>query len=118
MCCFHYLCTQRFNIYVRLRPHEAIAALGTILSSTTTKLRSFPYVSRVCGYLLSDQLRRPDGVRGLCTAVFGEDLEEDDLAPLDKLEHISEVLSTVPTSTNPQARVYLSGILEIPLLIH
>ncbi|KAF8490277.1 hypothetical protein JB92DRAFT_3010158 [Gautieria morchelliformis] len=85
-----------------LRPHEAFAALGTILSSIGTKLRGFPYVSRACGYLLSNQLRRSDGVHGLCSAVFGEDLEEDDVAPLDKLEHVSKVLSTVPASATPQ----------------
>jgi hypothetical protein len=37
---------------------------------------------------------------------FGEDLEEEDVAPLDKLEHTSKVLSTVPASSTLQVRIY------------
>ncbi len=38
---------------------------------------------------------RPDGVRGLFAAVFGENESEE--APLDRLLHISQVLGAVPS---------------------
>ncbi|KIJ57123.1 hypothetical protein M422DRAFT_238692 [Sphaerobolus stellatus SS14] len=85
-----------------LRPNEAIAALGTILAQIGPKRRTFPYVAKICGFLLSKQLNRPEGVRGLCTAVFGEGGTESESAPLDKLEHIAKVLSTVPAFTSPE----------------
>ena len=45
---------------------------------------------------------RPDGVRGLCAAVFREDEISEDKAPLEKLEHVARVLSAVPVSVKPE----------------
>ena len=52
--------------------------------------------------LLGKQIVRPDGVNGLYAAVFGEEEVTGDEAPLEKLEHISRVLTTVPPGTHPQ----------------
>lgn len=38
---------------------------------------------------------RPDGVRGLFAAVFGENETEE--APLEKLLHVAQVLGVVPS---------------------
>ena len=38
---------------------------------------------------------RPDGVRGLFAAVFGENESEE--APLEKLLHVAQVLGVVPS---------------------
>ncbi len=38
---------------------------------------------------------RPDGVRGLFAAVFGENESEE--APLEKLLHVAQVLGAVPS---------------------
>ena len=59
------------------------------------------HVHKACASLLSKQLLRPDGLHGLCTAVFGE--EEVFHASLEKLEHIARVLSAVPASMKPEA---------------
>lgn len=52
---------------------------------------------------MAKQLLRPDGVRGLCSAIFGEGRTVDD-ASLDKLEHISRLLSTVPLHMKSEVR--------------
>jgi len=52
--------------------------------------------------LLGKQIIRPDGVDGLYAAVFGEEEVTGDEASLEKLEHISRVLTTVPPGTHPQ----------------
>jgi hypothetical protein len=52
--------------------------------------------------LLGKQIVRPDGVNGLYAAVFGKEEMTGDDAPLEKLEHISRVLTTVPPGTHPQ----------------
>lgn len=48
---------------------------------------------------------RPDGVRGLLAAVFGEG--ESEQAPLEKLLHVSLVLSAVPSTVSPEVCVTL-----------
>lgn len=83
-----------------------MVALGSVMSSTN----SVPHIRRTSGYLMSRQLLRPEGVKGLCAAVFGDSENADDIQ-LDKLQHISRVLITVPAGmvpkvsshTNPQA---------------
>jgi hypothetical protein len=45
---------------------------------------------------------RPEGVRGLLAAVFGEG--ESAQAPLEKLLHVSLVLSAVPSTVSPEVR--------------
>jgi hypothetical protein len=51
---------------------------------------------------LSRQLLRPEGVLGLCAAVFGEGEDSDDNIPLEKLEHVGKVLNAVPTGMKPK----------------
>ncbi|KAF8270653.1 hypothetical protein EI94DRAFT_1722211 [Lactarius quietus] len=71
--------------------------LGAIMSSSPPPPQ---HVHRSCASLLSRQLMRPDGVRGLFAAVFGEG--ESEQAPLEKLLHVSLVLGAVPTSVSPE----------------
>ncbi|KAJ7638786.1 hypothetical protein FB45DRAFT_739354 [Roridomyces roridus] len=78
-----------------LSPSQTITALGAVLS-----IKPAPtYVRKACGSLLSKQLLRPDGVRGLCEAVFGE--ETDDVQ-LEKIEHVARVLTTAPVAMSAE----------------
>ncbi|KAL6299670.1 hypothetical protein BKA93DRAFT_904210 [Sparassis latifolia] len=77
---------------------QTIAALGGILSHPPSALS---YVRKSCGFLLSRQLLRPEGVPGLLAVVFGEEDVSGDDAPLEKLEHVGRLLCTVPTGTKP-----------------
>ncbi|KAJ3986901.1 hypothetical protein F5890DRAFT_1636144 [Lentinula detonsa] len=74
-----------------LSPVESIVSLGSVMSSTNSVL----HVRRTCGYIMSRQLLRPEGVKGLCAAVFG-DSENVDEVQLEKLQHISRVLNIAP----------------------
>ncbi|KII94758.1 hypothetical protein PLICRDRAFT_33568 [Plicaturopsis crispa FD-325 SS-3] len=76
-----------------LPPSQTIASLGNVMSGTPSLP---PFAQKACAALLSKQLLRPEGVRGLCAAVFGEDASSEDDAPLEKLEHVARVLTTVP----------------------
>ncbi|KAF7332143.1 RTP1-C1 domain-containing protein [Mycena kentingensis (nom. inval.)] len=78
-----------------LSPSETIAALGTALSGKPCP----PYIRKTCSSLLTKQLLRPEGVRGLCAAIFGENAEE---AQLEKLEHVARVLTTPPASISAE----------------
>lgn len=84
---------------ISLPPAQAIAALGGVLSS---KPEPSPHTRRISTMLLGKQIIRPSGVNGLYAAVFGEEEAIGDEAPLEKLEHISRVLTTVPPGTQPQ----------------
>ena len=45
------------------------------------------------------QLLRPGGIRGLCAALFGEEVESlGSEVSLDKLEHFATAVQTVPPS--------------------
>lgn len=57
---------------------------------------------KTCTSLLSRQLLRPEGVRGLCIAVFGQDHESVENASFEKLDHVSRVLSSVPAGMEPE----------------
>jgi hypothetical protein len=46
---------------------------------------------------------RPDGVRGLLAAVFGEGESEE--GPLEKLLYVSLVLGAVPSTVSAEVRV-------------
>jgi hypothetical protein len=46
---------------------------------------------------MSRQLLRTQGVRGLLLALFPDDEPSEENAPLEKLESVSRVLSTIPT---------------------
>ncbi|TFY56567.1 hypothetical protein EVJ58_g7560 [Rhodofomes roseus] len=74
---------------------QTIAALGSILSDSSIAL---PYARKSCGFLLSRQLLRPEGVAGLLGAMFGEEDISGEDAPLEKLEHVARLLGTVPAS--------------------
>ena len=45
---------------------------------------------------------RPNGIRGLFAAVFGENESEE--APLEKLLHVAQVLSAVPSVVTAEVR--------------
>lgn len=80
-----------------LPPSQTIASLGAIMSSSPPPSQ---HVHRSCASLLSRQLMRPDGVRGLLAAVFGEG--ESEQAPLEKLLHISLLLGAVPSTVSAE----------------
>ncbi|KAJ6539322.1 hypothetical protein B0H19DRAFT_961303 [Mycena capillaripes] len=84
-----------------LPPSQTITALGAVLSVKPCP----PHVHNSCASLLSKQLLRPEGVRGLCAAVFGEDADE---VQLEKIEHVSRVLTTSPAGMS--AELYFSTI--------
>ncbi|KAI0058878.1 hypothetical protein BV25DRAFT_1829628 [Artomyces pyxidatus] len=77
-----------------LPPSQTISSLGSIISSPTPVPA---HVNKSCSSLLSRQLLRTEGVRGLCAAVFGEGEDASSDAPLEKLTHIARVLSAAPT---------------------
>jgi hypothetical protein len=81
-----------------LQPSMAILAMGPILSSAPNNI---PHVKKVCATLLSHQLLRPQGIRGLCAAVFGDDSLATNDARVEMLEHVAHVLSTVPANMKP-----------------
>ncbi|KAJ7682824.1 hypothetical protein DFH06DRAFT_306273 [Mycena polygramma] len=80
-----------------LPPSQTITALGAVLSVKPCP----PHAHKSCASLLSKQLLRPEGVRGLCAAVFGEDADE---VQLEKIEHVARVLTTSPA--NMSAELY------------
>ncbi|KAF9259487.1 hypothetical protein L218DRAFT_963519 [Marasmius fiardii PR-910] len=86
---------------------QTIASLGGVISARS----SVPHIRRACGFLMSRQLLRPDGIKGLYAAIFGESTGDD--IKLEQLEHVSRILSTVPANTDPQD--YFSAI--IPRLV-
>ncbi|CUA70257.1 Cyclin-D-binding Myb-like transcription factor 1 [Rhizoctonia solani] len=97
---------------------QAIVSLGAVSqpmrSSPETGSRPLPtpsYVQKAASVLLSQQVLRPDGVSGLCAAVFGEG---DEVAPLVKLERIARVLGAVPAQMDRE--IYMRTI--IPNIIN
>ncbi len=79
---------------LRLPASQVISALAQTLSNAPPSL---PYARKTCSFLLSRQLIRPEGIRGLCESVFAEEDMSGDDASLDKLEQVARLLSTVPT---------------------
>ena len=84
----------------RLLPSQIILSLGSVIA-IRPPLPS--YVHKTCSFLLSRQLLRQGGIRGLCAALFGEEIEtsENDVS-LDKLKHFAKTVQTVPPSVPPQ----------------
>ncbi|KIJ70504.1 hypothetical protein HYDPIDRAFT_143972 [Hydnomerulius pinastri MD-312] len=71
---------------------QVMTDLGAILSSSP----SLPaHVRKLCSSLLSKNLLRPEGIRALFTAVFGEQEGPED-PQLEKYEHVSRILKSVP----------------------
>ncbi|KAJ7904493.1 hypothetical protein B0H14DRAFT_2663092 [Mycena olivaceomarginata] len=89
------------RLLASLPPSQNISALGAVLSVKPCP----PHLRKACASLLSKQLLRPDGVRGLCAAVFGEDADE---VQLEKIEHVARVLTTSPAGMS--AELYFSTI--------
>jgi hypothetical protein len=85
-------------------PSQAITSLGIILSSSPSPPL---HVQKSCASLLSRQLLRPEGVQGLCAAIFGEEQSSDDNAPLEKIQHVARLLTAVPAGVKPEVK--LSG---------
>lgn len=84
---------------ISLSPSQTISALGAVLSGPPSPA---PHVRKACASLLSKQLLRPEGIVGLCAAVFGEGEDSEPNISLEKLEHIARVLSAVPTGMKPK----------------
>jgi len=85
-----------------LPPPQVILSLGSLIA-----IRPPPpsYVHKTCSFLLGRQLLRPGGIRGLCAALFGEEVETSDPdVSLDKLEHFAKAVQTVPPSVPSQVR--------------
>ena len=83
-----------------LPPSQTIASLGAIMSSSPPPPQ---HVHKSCASLLSRQLMRPNGVRGLFAAVFGDGESEE--APLEKLLHVAQVLGAVPSVVTAEVRL-------------
>ncbi|CDO71360.1 hypothetical protein BN946_scf184908.g118 [Trametes cinnabarina] len=87
------------HLISRLPAAHVISAAGLALSSSPSSL---PYVRKTCTFILSRQLLRPEGIRGLCESAFGEEESSGDDVALDKLDHVSRLLGTVPAGMKPQ----------------
>ena len=74
---------------------QAILALGGVIANSPPLP---PHVKKSCSFLLGRQMIRPTGVYGLCAAIFGEQETSEDEVSLEKLQHIFNVLSTIPQS--------------------
>jgi hypothetical protein len=57
---------------------------------------------------LSRQLLRPEGLVGLCAAVFGEGEESEENIPLEKLEQVAKLVNAVPAGMKPKVIVFSS----------
>ncbi|KAF9534898.1 hypothetical protein CPB83DRAFT_901829 [Crepidotus variabilis] len=77
-----------------LSPAVTIAALGGILVSSTPAPPL--HVRKTCKTLLTKQLLRPDGIQGLCIAMFSEEESNGDEVNLEKLEQIAKIVISVP----------------------
>ncbi|KAI0773425.1 hypothetical protein BC629DRAFT_722564 [Irpex lacteus] len=74
----------------------------TALSAIRADVHTLTYVRKACSYLMSRQLLRSDGVRGLLLALFPDDEVSEENAPLEKLESVSRVLQTIPAGMTAQ----------------
>ncbi|EJD01651.1 uncharacterized protein FOMMEDRAFT_126746, partial [Fomitiporia mediterranea MF3/22] len=90
-------------------PAQSMTALGSIMRKHTKPL----YISRICKILLTEQLLRPDGVAGLFSSVFGEDVSSSE-APLEELQSTSDVLNALPRNFPPEQYYPIM----IPRLLH
>ncbi|KZW04209.1 hypothetical protein EXIGLDRAFT_716206 [Exidia glandulosa HHB12029] len=91
---------QTVKIVGILPPSRVIAALGSLLATPAPTKQDDPppippHARKAVSGLLSRQVLRENGVQGLCTAMLGDEAEQDD-APYDRLEQISKILSAVP----------------------
>ncbi|KAG8918949.1 hypothetical protein FRC01_001559, partial [Tulasnella sp. 417] len=82
-----------YSVLEMVPTSQAIASLGGILAQF-----NLPTLRSTCGQLLSEQLLKPEGVRGLFSAVLGDDPSIGEAVPLAKLEHVARVLGAVPST--------------------
>jgi len=68
------------------------------------------HVLKVCSILLTQQLLRPEGVKGLCTAVFQEEDGSGEAASFEKLERVSRILSSIPANMKPEVRILVATV--------
>ncbi|EUC57692.1 nucleolar protein [Rhizoctonia solani AG-3 Rhs1AP] len=108
-----------FGLLKILPASQAIVSLGAVSQpmrpspeTGSGPLPAPPYVQKAASVSLSQQVLRPDGVSGLCAAVFGEG---DEVAPLVKLERIARVLGAVPAQMDREAymRTIIPNIINI-----
>ncbi|KAF8309698.1 uncharacterized protein EI90DRAFT_3052630 [Cantharellus anzutake] len=96
---------------------QTIASLGGIMSPPPSFPSPPASLLKGCSNLLTQQLLRPDGVIGLFSAVLGDVEEGVNDAPLARLEHIAQILSTPPKVLSKAA--YFRTIIPrlLPLLL-
>ncbi|KAI0723142.1 hypothetical protein C8Q76DRAFT_767130 [Earliella scabrosa] len=90
---------QVMHLLSRLPSAKVIPAVGQTLSRVPPSL---PYARKACSFILSRQVIRPDGLRGLCESIFGEEEVSGEDASLEKLEHVARILCTVPAGMKAQ----------------
>ena len=82
-----------------------------------------PRALKVVGTLMTQQLRRPQGINGLLATIFGDGIEGDDV-PLDKLLQVTKILTTVPAAVKPEVYCFslpfldshlVPGVFEFPI---
>ncbi|EKM59775.1 uncharacterized protein PHACADRAFT_114971 [Phanerochaete carnosa HHB-10118-sp] len=71
---------------------RSVTALSGILSGQV----SLVYVQKICSHLMSRQILRHNGVRGLFIALFAEEDVSGDDALLEKLENVAKLLRSLP----------------------
>jgi hypothetical protein len=80
-----------------------MAALGAIISKPPTL-----HTAKAASFLATKQLLRPDGIRAVCAALFGElstDVELDETSYLVKMERLAQGLGTKPTQMEPEVQL-------------
>ncbi|KAI0824765.1 hypothetical protein BC628DRAFT_1419872 [Trametes gibbosa] len=100
------------HLLSRLPASHVISAVGRVLTHSSSSLS---YVRKTCTFLLSRQLLRPEGIRGLCESIYGEEDAAGEDVALDKLEHVSRLLSAVPIGMKVQE--YLNLMVPRMLLL-
>lgn len=80
---------------------RSVTALSGVLSDPS----ALPYVRKACGYLMSRQILRRDGVRGLFVALFAEQDTSEESAPLEKLDNVAKLLTSIPTGLDEKVGV-------------
>lgn len=91
----------RFKCQYSVQPSAALVALGAVISLPKPR-----HVIKTASVLMGKQLFRPDGVQGLCAALFGEsssDLDLDESISLEKMQRFARIIGTVPGQLTAEA---------------
>ncbi|WWC89616.1 uncharacterized protein L201_004541 [Kwoniella dendrophila CBS 6074] len=134
---FQSLRSEFIKSLMSLSPGQSISTLVNVLkllvqgnSNTNAKkppngwVRIWPkYPKEIINGLLTAQVRRPGGVRGLMENVLGETAKTDDVTSIEgqRLDHIFNVLIRIPRQVTPE--IYYPWLLSelfamIPLTSH